>query len=87
MAEPISLITSTDSTPADIDAVNGPVGDALVCDDQNRIRVSDIIDEINNNIQRLEDVEGDITIINNYAKIKTRRVGNVLYMTDDGSNP
>ena len=63
----------------------------IECGPTNEINVATIIAAINANNESLKELNTEIqaitTILANMSKIKTRRDANILYMTDDGTNP
>ena len=63
----------------------------ISCDSNSQIQVSDILTAVNENNTAIGDVNtavnNIVSVVNNNAKIKTRRAGNILYMTDNGTNP
>jgi len=74
--------------PAPRAAAKGAVPPILKCDKYHRIKVKDIIGSVNKNHQDIHNLTQIVNNINNnYAKLKTRRNKNILYMTDDGTNP
>ena len=61
---------------------------SLACDSLNRVKVVDIINSVNNNADRVTIIENNWNdYTNEYDGIKTRLVGNKLYMTSDGTAP
>ena len=93
MAERIKLFRSGETRAGataadDVEATALTGNEVLECDASGQIRISDIMDVVNAMNDRLVNLEAVVTNIDvNYAKIKTRRSGNILYMTDDGTNP
>ncbi len=72
----------------DPDAAPGPLAPPpLVCDANGEILVEDIIRTINELIQDCEDLEDCCKDMQARSHILTERVGNTLYITDDGTPP
>ena len=61
--------------------------DDLMCDGNGEILVSDIIETINKLINRCKQIEDCCNEMRQRSFIRTLRVNNILYITDDGSAP
>ena len=59
----------------------------LVCDGNGEILIMDIITTINKLIDRIRDIDMCCGEMRNRQHIRTERVHNILYITDDGSAP
>jgi hypothetical protein len=61
--------------------------DYLACNGKGEILVMDIITMINKLIGKVRDIEDCCSQMRNKSFIRTYRSDNILYITDDGSDP
>lgn len=90
MADRIVLLTNSQepAVTANTEEYEITGNEVILCDSTGRVRISDIMAAMNVMNDTLVNLEATVTNIDvNYAKIKTRRSGSILYMTDDGTNP